>query len=263
MDLEQITSIAEDLLKGDPSPKQLASKVETTVTTYLNREGFARKTLQKKPLSKGEEARVRIRKKDVEFSPAGGRIEQDYAIPAEFTLTGSVAIPDIESVLDPIILAEKIVDLLESSLIKEDQAWKKLADQGVTFAGSPQNAVADMKAQGITPAWWIASTGFLTKLATETDVDPVTKRKLVEEGTLPKIYGAKIHTDAHREPHLQVLGANDIYLVGSPVNLGVRAVRKEFNLEMGAHPEGRAETVMTYTMIEGLVLNKLAIRKLQ
>jgi hypothetical protein len=117
----------------------------------------------------------------------------------------------------------------------------------------------------IPAAKWIMGSKAYTKLITEGDLDPVTKRELVKTGKISQLYGTPIHTDFHRDPNVKVLDENDIYLVGDPKYLGVRQVRKPLKVRKGKDPTGKPQSIVQYDTIQSMTIanpNAIIRRKL-
>lgn len=227
---QSLSTLASDIATAD----EIAPRLQTFIRDGLAREGFARKTLVHRTLKKGEIGKISVRKKDVDMSGgAAVQVRQHYITPAEFTLTGSAEIEDADFEQDPDILIDTIIQAIESTLVKEDQTWKKLADaaaQVVPDAPLPQllaSMQATLKNQGIPAGMWLFGSGVFAKLVSDSSwLDPATKRQLIKTGKMPHILGASIHSDYGRDESLRVLGPDDVYLVGKPQFVGAILERK-------------------------------------
>lgn len=220
--------------------------VSDYITERLDREGFARRTLQNRNLKKGEHTRIKIKKKAQPIDK--------YIYPTEFSILNTVAIPSREIEQDPRIIKDVANQIYESILVQEDRAWKRQADRSPS---KPFKNFAEMKSalgKEVPGATWIFGSKAYTKFVANADLDPVSKRQLVKTGKISKLLGLPIHTDFHRSPAVKVLDDDDIYLVGQPKYLGYRQVRKPLKVYKGPDPLGQPNTVFNYNTIQSITL---------
>jgi len=234
---------------------KLSDSLQTMIRQTMDREGFSRKTLKTTTLKKGEPGRIRIKTKDGLSSAS--QVRNKYVSPAEINISGRVAIEDIDAEQDPQLLEDAVHDILEATLVAEDRLWKKSVDASVPT--TPFTSFADLtsklKAQGVPPGMWLFGSSVWAKLQTDSSLDPVSKKQIVDTGKLTRYLGIPIHTDSHRDSNLKVLDANDLYLVGKPEYVGVIQERKPLSIEHGdLHNVGRAEQVLAYSLIESLTI---------
>ena len=126
------------------------------------------------------------------------------------------------------IVAEKLREGKQATMVQEDRLWKAAADELVGLSNNMQ-----LLAGGLTPdslvsmrtdveRWQLS----VDKMVMATDVandlfgnnfsswfDPVTKYEYISTGKLGSILDMEIISDANREPTLKVLEQGDIYLV--------------------------------------------------
>lgn len=217
----------------------------------MGREGFAEKTLLKKPLGKGETGRIRIRQKDVislymtsgpSFAPAS-QVKQLYVYPEEYYLLANILIEDREiEQASGDILDDKYVDGLEQIMVQRDKIWKTLVDKSssiyndfVLFNSFTPTVFSTMRTQimrwGIPCVSCVLSFDLWNDIIADTEFsmwfDPITKHELILEGNLGAILGVNIMTDGFRYPTLKVLEQGQAYFLGAPNTLGAITVRKE------------------------------------
>lgn len=242
---------------------QLHTSLPVQISESAMREGFARNTLLHKKLKKGEVGRIRVRKKDVDFvGPGSGGIatstvRQNYIYPSEYQLTGLITIDDMDLAQDPELAGDAAIQVLESTMVKEDRLWKKMADK-VAPVKPFQNFAemsAALKANNVPAGQWLFGSNVWAKLITSADLlDPVTKRKLIKTGKIDSLYGAKIHTDSHRDPSLKVLDPDEIYLVAKPAFVGAILDRTPLNVQVGKPASGGTKMGIAFNQISSMAM---------
>ena len=233
-----------EIIEGGADEDQI--NVADYITDRLDREGFARKTLLNRDLKKGEQGWMKIPKK---WYP-----RDKYRQPSEFQIVNTIGIDNMELAQSPGLKKAVADQIYESILVQEDRLWKKLADESPSRPFTNFQEMKTALGKEIPPSQWILGSKAWSKFVVGADLDPVSKRELVQTGKILKYLGLPIHTDFHREPNVKVLDENDIYLVGEPKYVGVRQVRKPLEVLEGPHPLGKPETVFNYNTIQSITL---------
>jgi len=250
----------------------------------LGREGFARKCLMMKPIGKGEQARLRIRRKDVTAymvtqnpNVIASQVRQMYVYPPDFYLIGHISIEDLEiEQASGDLLDDKYQDGLEQIMVQEDKIMKRLMDAAAptsndlfffnTFTPTVFSAMRTQVARwGIPVSKAIIAFDLWNDIIADTEFstwfDPVSKHDIVLEGSLGSILGVELLTDAFRYETLQVLNPGECYFLGVPQTLGGITQRKALAVEsINKYNQGKPERGWFMEMIEGMsVTNSRAV----
>lgn len=234
------------------------------IVETMGRDGLVRKVLTKKDLKAGELPRQKIRKKDVlafEAVNATGtvasHINQSYIYPSEFYIKGMIKIDNKEIEQNPgDILDDKYVDGLEQMMVVEDLVLKRLLDSAAPSYNLVQGFPAFTptvfaEAQNQLNQWNLSCATAILAVDLLKDVlsnpefstyfDPVSKREIIQSGTLGQMFGTQIITDGYRYETLKVLNQGESYFLSAPNALGTQFVRKDvtstaLNLEIIGEP---------------------------
>lgn len=229
---------------------ELGAEIAATIYQNATKLGFMRNFLVRQEVTQGQLPRVTIDRRDVGYAELTGptqaqlQICRDYwIILPEWDLTVRIEIEGkrlAQSAED--ILQEKFNQGLEAVLIGEDRAWKVGADLVIDSDGS----MASIAVGSVTPS--ILKTGFtnltgngmsvsniifaaplLGDVALDTGfgviIDPITRLEILKTGNFGVLYGAKVWTDAVRDPRQKVLASNEIYLMADPRYVGAYSDR--------------------------------------
>ena len=204
--------------------------------TAEERAGFARRLLKKVETQVGANVRM-----DVKFpntvavqavSPSQVQpvfLRDKHLWPAEVDIACNLMIAKQEiNTTTGDIVAEKLREGKQATMVQEDRLWKAAADELVGLSNNMQ-----LLAGGLTPdslvsmrtdveRWKLS----VDKMVMATDVandlfgnnfsswfDPVTKYEYISTGKLGSILDMEIISDANRVPSLNVFEQGDIYLV--------------------------------------------------
>lgn len=250
-------AVLEDALSDKSGEKWLAlgETIAEEIYEALGREGFTRKVLGFKPIKKGEQARIAIRKKDViayyiaNTNPTvvATSVRQSYLMPPDAYLLARIVIDNLELELaDTDLLEIKYNDGLEQILKEEDLRTKTLFDQSATtynelvfFNAFTPSVFQSMRTQiarwTIPVAHAILAVDLWDDILADTEFaayyDPVSKHQIIMEGTLGSFYGVTLLTDGFRYDTLQVLNPGEVYFLGTEKALGVVMERKPLTVE--------------------------------
>lgn len=251
-----------------------------------NRQGFARSILLLKPLSKGEDGKFRIRRKDVLAFVATGpsqaiesHVRQDWVYPKEFYIHARIWIDMIQLRQDTgDLLEDKYVDGLEQIMVKEDTILKRLADRAaqvrndlVVFNTLSPQVFTSLRTQimrwNITPATALISIDLWDDIIADPTFtawySPVEKHQLILEGNLGSLLNVELKTDGYRADTLRVLDPGELYIFGTPQTVGGIAQGQELTAEpINNFINGKPQTGWYLYQTEGMVLaNSLAVSK--
>ena len=244
----------------------------------LGREGFSRKLFAMQNVAPGQNARVKVRKKDViaymvttDAKVQEQRIRQDWIYPPEYYLTAQISIEDKEiAQASTDLLDEKFQDGLEAILRKEDLISRALMVQGATvhndltlFPSFTPSVLTTMRTAvnrwGTPAATMIISFDLWNDIIAHSEFtawyDQVHKHELILEGRLGSLLGMEILTDGYRYPTLQVLQPGEVFVVSSPVTLGTICQIKELDSRaIDFYSQGRAARGWFLQQIQAQVL---------
>lgn len=270
--------------KNGPAFTALGQAIGDEVWETENRQGFARSVLLVKPMAKGEDGKVRIRRKDVMAFMSSGpsqaitsQIRQNWVYPPEFHLMARVYIDVIQLRQDTgDLLEDKYVDALEQLMVVEDRMLKDLSDRAaqvrndlIVFNALSPQVFTSMRTQigswNITPAQAIISFDMWDDIIADATFSswysPVEKHQLILEGKIGSLLNVEIKTDGYRYETLQVLNPGEIYMYGTPQTVGAILQGQELIAEpINAYNLGRPETGWFMVQTEGMTIaNSLAV----
>jgi len=229
--------------------------VGTQVVETMGRQGFARRLMQSNPLAKGEIARVRMRHRDIAAVVStsdphivANQVRQPVVYPSFFQITANILIEDLEINMDSgDLLEDRYQDGLEQMMVVEDRSWLNFANTAadmynplVMFPTMTPSAFQIMKnnveSWGGTPVTAaLVSFDLWNDFVAEPEFtawySELEKHELALEGSLGKIMGVEIITDGYRLPKLKVLDPGQIYMVSSPLTLGVISQLGDLNVK--------------------------------
>jgi len=235
--------------------KVLGETMAEEIYETLGREGFTRKVLGFKPIKKGDQARISIRKKDViayyfaNTNPTvvASSVRQSYIYPQDAYITANIVIDDLELELaDTDLLEHKYNDGLEQILREEDKRTKFLFDASaatynelVFFTNFTPSVFQAMRTQisrwALPVAHALISVDIWNDITTDTEFasyyDPVSKHELIQQGNLGSFFGINFLTDGFRYDTLRVLDEGEVYFLGVPKTLGVLMERMPLTVE--------------------------------
>jgi hypothetical protein len=244
----------------------------------LGREGFSRKLFAMQNVAPGQNARVKVRKKDIvayqvtsDVKVQEQRIRQNWIYPPEYYLTAMILIEDKEiAQASTDILDEKFQDGLEAILRREDLVSRALMVQGSTthndltlFPTFTPSVLTSMRTAvnrwGTPAATMVISFDIWNDIIAHSEFtawyDQVHKHELILEGRLGSLLGMEILTDGYRYPTLQVLQPGEVFVVSSPVTLGTICQVKELDSRaIDQYNMGRAARGWFLEQIQGQVL---------
>jgi len=263
----------------DQKPMRVLGEVMSDeIWETLGREGFSNKFFAIQNIDKGATGRVKVRKKDVvafqmtsDVKVQEQRIRQTYVYPPEFYIQCYILIEDKEieqSSSD--LLDEKFQDGLEAMLVREDRITKALWDASISSFNDPifytsfnPTVFSTLRSSvghwGVQPANMVFAWDIWDDIIADPDFvawfDPVTKHELVLEGHLGQMLGVALHTDGLRYPTLQVLNPGDIYMLGAPISMGSKVIRKPLDSRaIDTYNIGRAARGWFLHQIQGQIV---------
>lgn len=209
-----------------------------------NREGFARRFLQRQELSQGQLPQVRMRMKNVVAQIASSPskiqtqiIRDEMFFPPEFYITARPFVEKKEidqSTSD--VLEEKYIESLEAVMIGEDRVFYKLAKATVGIDNPQTLAVGQLSPSTLTvmrnqvtrwnipAAYWLIANDLWNDIISNSGfqaiIDPVSKFELLRTGLLGAVLGMQIYSDAYRHPQQKVLAQGEHFIIGAQENLG-------------------------------------------
>jgi hypothetical protein len=216
----------------------------------MNREGFSTQVLARKDIPDGVDARIPIRRKDVvafqamnDAETIAQVIEQPYVYPNDYYLNCMITVEERElAQRGPELLDEKFQDGLEATMVRQDRICRSLfeATRGsfnapVAYTNFMPQVFSNLRTQvgsnGISVVHAILAFDVWDDIIADPTFtswwDPVHKYQLILEGKLGSILNVKLITDGFRYQNLRVLNPGEFYMLGTPVALGMRTVRRE------------------------------------
>lgn len=256
----------------------IAETLGDSVMETMGRAGFTRNCIQLQNVGQGQEAKWRVRRKDVlahQITSSGvvrpNEVRDSYVYPRSYQLTGAVWIEDKElEHSDSALLDEKFQDLLEQIWRQEDLYFKVLLDalaptvnnvvQFNTFTPTTfttlrtqirQHSIPCIRAILAVDLWddIIAGTDFVSFW------DEVHKHELISNGSLGSVLGVNLLTDGFRHAALRVLNDGECYFLGAPQTLGGIAQHGDLKTRpTDAYNQGMAKRGWFFNLIESMVL---------
>ncbi len=247
---------------GDDRMKVMGEVFAEDVWETLNRQGFTSQLVARKDVVDGTDNRIRIRRKDItafqvinDGEGIAQIVEQAYIYPQDYYLQCQVLVEERDlAQAGPEFLDEKFQDALEAVMVRQDRILRSLllATAGVfnapvSFATfSPQSLTAlrtQVASNGIPAAHMLFSfdiwDDMIADAAFTTWWEPVHKYQLIMEGRLGSLLNMKLITDGFRYQTLRVLEPGEVFVLGTPIALGQRGVRREIqSTEINHYPLG-------------------------
>lgn len=224
---------------------ELGQEIAAAIYQNAVHQGFMRGFMQYQELSQGELARVEIDRRDVVAALLTGptqaqlQVVRDYwVILPEVDVTVRIEIEGKrlnQSKED--LLQSKFNQGLEAVLIAEDRMWKAGADAVIDTTGEMastavgaitpailKTGITNLTGNGMNVANIIFAAPIFGDVALDTGfgivIDPVTRLEILKTGQIGTMFGAKVLTDAVRDPRQKVLANNEIYLMAEPRYVG-------------------------------------------
>lgn len=247
---------------GDDRMKVMGEVFAEDIWETLNRQGFTSQVMARKDVVDGQDNRIRIRRKDVtafqvvnDGEGIAQVIEQAYLYPADYYLQCQVLIEERELAQSgPDLLDQKFQDALEALMVRQDRIARSLflATAGVfnapvSFATFTPQVLTALRTQvasnGIPAAHMLFSFDLWDDMIADPSFtawwEPVHKYQLIMEGRLGSLLNMKLITDGFRYETLRVLQPGECFVLGTPVALGQRGVRREIqSTEINHYPLG-------------------------
>jgi len=224
---------------------QLLGEVVTDqIVETSERQGFARTILGVRPLGKGEDAKVPVRKRDVyafmatvDSKTTAQEIRQPYLYPPIFGIDAYIIIEEADIQGAPFdLLDAKYQDGLIAMMVREDLILRQLMldaaplfNDRVFFGNFNPASLAQMQNQ--VSSWGAPAANLLIAYDLWQDIisnndfvnwfDPVHQHELILEGRLGTLLGMQILTDGFRYDSLRVLQQGEAFVTAAPGNLGV------------------------------------------
>jgi len=208
------------------------------------RQGFARTILGVRPLGKGEDAKIPVRKRDVvafmatvDSKITTQEIRQAYLYPPLFSVDAYIVIEEGDIQGAPFdLLDAKYQDGLIAMMVREDRILRDLMlaaaplfNDRVFFGNFNPASLAQMQTQ--VSSWGAPAANLLIAYDLWQDIisnndfvnwfDPVHQHELILEGRLGTLLGMQVLTDGFRYEQLRVLEQGEAFVTAPPGNLGV------------------------------------------
>lgn len=255
------------------------------IVESLGREGFIRRLLGFKPLTKGEPNQIRVRIKDVFAYYASSNpqviaseVVNNYVRPEEFYVLGNVLMEEKEIMQDTgDLLDDKYNDGLEAMMVQEDRIGMNIFNKAASaindefaFTSFTPSVMQHMKSEitthgGIPVSTMLISMDIWNEIVAEPEFtswySEIEKHELVLEGNLGQLAGMNIITDGYRIPSLKVLDKGQVYMFGIPDTLGQIAQRGEMSVQsVSKANDGIPKRGWMFTSIESVsVVNARAV----
>jgi len=242
--------------------QEIGAAIAGELSLTAMRDGFMRNVLALQPVEQGGFPRHRVRQKNIMAAVASGPsmldvqfVRDPYIMPPEFYVKANVRIEERD-------LAQGATDLIdnkmdegrEAMMVQEDRTWKQAVDRlvgvannSVVLAGglTPNNlgVLREQVNRWNLPVVRIAAANDILNDITGTNFgswfDPVSQLEVVMSGTIGKIIGIELTTDAYREPNLRVFTRGDIYVLSSPEFHGGYTTRGDMQSNpVDSYPDG-------------------------
>lgn len=215
-----------------------------------NRDGFARRLLQRMELEQGQEPKVTVDMKNSVAILATGPSQVDTHLirdnvyyPQEFYLQARPYIEQKELARGPATLLDRTyLNTLEAFMVAEDRLWKKMADQTIGIANEQTilagqvttralaNMVSNLTQWGLPANFWLISSDIMVDIISEeswvnTFNATSYAEELVQTGNIGNVYGLEVITDQFRHQQHKVMSRGEMYVVSNPENHGVYSDR--------------------------------------
>lgn len=247
---------------GDDRMKVMGEVFAEDVWETLNRQGFTSQLVARKDVVDGTDNRIRIRRKDItafqvinDGEGIAQIVEQAYIYPQDYYLQCQVLIEERDlAQAGPEFLDEKFQDALEAIMVRQDRILRSLLlstagvfNAPVSFATfNPQTLTAlrtQVASNGIPAAHMLFSFDIWDDMIADSAFtawwEPVHKYQLIMEGRLGSLLNMKLITDGFRYQTLKVLEPGEVFVLGTPIALGQRGVRREIqSTEINHYPLG-------------------------
>jgi hypothetical protein len=247
---------------GDDRLKVMGEVFAEDVWETMNRQGFTPTLVARKDVVDGQDNRIRKRRKDItafqiinDGEGIAQIVEQAYIYPEDYYLQCQVLIEERElAQAGPEFLDEKFQDALEAIMVRQDRILRSLllATSGifnapVSFATFTPQVLTSLRTQvaanGIPAAHMLFSFDIWDDMIADPAFtawwEPVHKYQLIMEGRLGSLLNMKLITDGFRYETLRVLSPGEVFVLGTPVALGQRGVRREVqSTEINHYPLG-------------------------
>lgn len=260
--VEKHNELCSAFKSGDDRLKVMGEVFAEDVWETMNRQGFTPTLVARKDVIDGIDNRIRKRRKDVtafqiinDGEGIAQIVEQAYIYPEDYYLQCQVLIEERElAQAGPEFLDEKFQDALEAIMVRQDRILRTLflATAGVfnapiSFANFTPQVLTALRTQvasnGIPAAHMLFSFDLWDDMIADPSFtawwEPVHKYQLIMEGRLGALLNMKLITDGFRYETLRVLQPGEIFVLGTPVALGQRGVRREVqSTEINHYPLG-------------------------
>jgi hypothetical protein len=247
---------------GDGRLKVMGEVFAEDVWETLNRNGFTSQLVARKDVVDSTDNRIRKRRKDVvafqvvnDGEGIAQVVEQAYIYPKDYYLQCQVLIEERDlAQAGPEFLDEKFQDALEAVMVRQDRILRNLflATAGVfnapiSFATFTPQVLTALRTQvasnGIPAAHMLFSFDIWDDIIADPSFtswwEPVHKYQLIMEGKLGSLLNMKLITDGFRYSTLKVLEPGEVFVLGTPIALGQRGVRREIqSTEINHYPLG-------------------------
>lgn len=229
---------------GNEEFQLLAEVVTDQIVETSERQGFARTLLGVRPLGKGEDAKVPVRKRDIYayMATVDSKItmqetRQGYLYPPIFSIDAYIVIEEADIQGAPFdLLDAKYQDGLLATMVREDRILRDLMltaaplfNDRVFFGNFNPASLAQMQNQ--VSSWGAPAANLLIAFDLWQDIisnndfvnwfDPVHQHELILEGRLGTLLGMQVLTDGFRYDSLRVLQQGEAFVTAAPGNLGV------------------------------------------
>jgi hypothetical protein len=255
------------------------------IVESMGREGFIRRLLGFKALSKGDVNQIRVRIKDVFAYYAtsnpqviASEVVNNYVRPEEFYVLGNILMEEKEIMQDTgDLLDDKYNDGLEAMMVQEDKIGLSIFNKAAgaindefAFTSFTPSVMQHMKSEittqgGIPVSTMLISMDIWNEIVAEPEFtswySEIEKHELVLEGNLGQLAGMNIITDGYRIPSLKVLDQGQVYMFGVPDTLGQIAQRGEMQVQQTSKAnDGIPKRGWMFTSIESIsVVNARAV----
>jgi len=267
----------------DDRMKVMGEVFAEDVWETMNRQGFTPTLVARKDIVDNTDNRVKKRRKDITafqvINDAEGIaqiVEQAYIYPEEYYLQCQVLIEERElAQAGPEFLDQKFQDALEAVMVRQDRILRSLlvATAGVfnapiSFATFTPQVLTALRTQvasnGIPAAHMLFAFDLWDDMIADPSFtawwEPVHKYQLIMEGRLGSLLNMKLITDGFRYETLRVLQPGEIFVLGTPVSLGQRGVRREVQAtEINHYPLGAPRRGFYLMGIESLFVEDRAV----